>query len=160
MEYINSRYEKLGEFCVNNRLPKNFIMNTLKEVVHGHVDKMSTTNYRGLLLTPSSLYYLHKFMTIAYVSLIYNDYQKISFDYFMSVSESIYDGAILPQIKYEEYYGLDDIVLEEEERRKALSYYTNMHTNYMNGFSNNVPDTNLCLYIYDDIMKRYYPSDF
>ena len=160
MEYLDKRYEKLGEFCVNNRLPKNFIMNLLKEVVHGHVDRMSPANYRGLLLTPSSLYYLHKFMTIAYVSLIYNDYQKISFDYFMSVSESIYDGAILPQIKYEEYYGLDDIVLEEEERRKALSYYTNMHTNYMNGFSNNVPDTNLCLYIYDDIMKRYYPSDF
>ena len=157
-KYLNKRYEKLGEFCVNNRLPKNFIMNALKEVVHGHVDRMSPANYRGLLLTPSSLYYLHKFMTIAYVSLIYNDYQKISFDYFMSISESVYNGAILPQIKYEDYR-LGDSTLEEEERRKALSYYSNMHTDYMNAFSNNVPDINLYQYIYDDIIKRYYPSD-
>lgn len=159
MNYIDKRYEKLGEFCVNNRLPKNFIMNALKEVVHGHVDRMSPANYRGLLLTPSSLYYLHKFMTLAYVSLIYNDYQKISFDYFMSVSESVYNGAILPQIQYEDYR-LDDIVLEEEERKKALSYYGTLHNKYMNGFSNNVPDRNLYQCIYDDIMKKYYPSDF
>ena len=157
MATLERRYKKLGEFCLNVGLPYDFIMNALKEVLYGHMSIGGSANQRDLLLTTSSVFYLHTFMTVAYVSLIYNDYQKISFDYFMSVSESIYNDAILAQIKYEDYSHMDDVD-EVVERNKTLCYYHNIHDKYMKAFSNNVPDIDLCQSIYNDIMKRYYPE--